>query len=191
MQITGGRVAVALCVVGSVALFSYAAQSASSAPDLPSREQRLSALQWLFDSLKQVGWDMSSPHAWRYSFTHSSKEPLERAGQLLESEGYEFVIIDFIAKPSAYDRDWWRLQVEKVEKHSVRSLDARVLALYRFAEDNGLHSFDGVEVGRPDHVVCAVVFTHASTQRSCRDKAHAGSWKTSGLISRRHPEFFH
>ncbi|MFX8929938.1 ribonuclease E inhibitor RraB, partial [Acinetobacter baumannii] len=41
---------------------------------------------------------------------------------------------------------WW-LHVERDERHSVDSLDARNRALHRFAETHGLEAYDGMDVG--------------------------------------------
>jgi hypothetical protein len=160
-------VALLLCMAVSIELSSPAAHAVTSPPDLPATEQRRQGFEWMFKGMKQAGWDMSAPIAWRYSFTNASKEALEKAGRLLETQGYDAVNIYVVEKKSAYDRDWWRLQVERTEKHSVRSLDRRVLILHHFAEDNGLRSFDGVEAVATDRAACSIVLTHASVRTTC------------------------
>jgi hypothetical protein len=109
-----------------------------------SREQ----LQEMFDSMSQKsGWDMSNDMVWGYFFTHSSRPPLEHAAQLLAARGYTFVDIYLADKESDDDPDLWWLHVERVETHTVSSLDARNRLLYRFADEQALDSYDGMDVG--------------------------------------------
>lgn len=109
-----------------------------------SREQ----LQQMFDSMSQKsGWDISKDMVWGYFFTHSSKPPLERAAQVLEAQGYTVVDIYLADKESASDPDLWWLHVERIETHTVSSLDARNQLLYRFADEQALDSYDGMDVG--------------------------------------------
>lgn len=109
-----------------------------------SREQ----LQQMFDSMSQKsGWDISKDMVWGYFFTHSSKPPLERAAQVLEAQGYTVVDIYLADKESASDPDLWWLHAERIETHTVSSLDARNQLLYRFADEQALDSYDGMDVG--------------------------------------------
>ena len=50
---------------------------------------------------------------------------------------------------------WW-LHVEKIEVHSVASLDARNQVLYRSADEQGLDAYDGMDVG-PVKRACSFV----------------------------------
>jgi hypothetical protein len=103
-------------------------------------------LQEMFDSMSDR-WDVSEPLLWGYFFTHSSRVPLEKAAKLLEASGYRFVEIHLGDKESATEPDEWWLHVEKVEVHSVDSLDRRNQEFYRLAESLGLDSYDGMDVG--------------------------------------------
>jgi hypothetical protein len=131
-------------LVVAIALTLAAAASDAQEQHMISREQ----LQEMFDSMSQTpGWDMSKDMLWGYFFTHSSKAPLERAAKLLAAEGYTVVDIYLADKESDNDPDLWWLHVEKVEKHTVASLDARNHLLYRFADEQHLDSYDGMDVG--------------------------------------------
>ena len=100
-------------------------------------------LEELFDEIaKSAGWDMSKPMLWGYFFTHTSRDVLEVAASELAKEGYRVVEI-------AEDDDeplFW-LHVERVEAHSVDSLFERNESFYRLAEELGLESYDGMDVG--------------------------------------------
>ena len=103
-------------------------------------------LQEMFDSMSGR-WDVSKPLLWGYFFTNSSREPLERVAKALEARGYRFVDIHLGEKDVSSDPDLWWLHVEKIEVHSVDSLDRRNHEFYRLAESLGLDSYDGMDVG--------------------------------------------
>lgn len=102
----------------------------------------------MFDSMSQdSSWDFSRPMVWGYFFTDSSKERLQAAKPALESQGYGFVDLYLAEKENPEDPDLWWLHVEKVEIHTPDSLDERNKVLYKFADEHGLESYDGMDVG--------------------------------------------
>lgn len=103
-------------------------------------------LQEMFDSMSGR-WDVSRPLLWGYFFTNPSREPLEKAANTLENRGYRFVDIHLGDKDVSTDPDVWWLHVEKIEVHSVDSLDRRNQEFYRLVESLGLDSYDGMDVG--------------------------------------------
>jgi len=96
---------------------------------------------------KDTKWDLSKPMLWGYFFTDGSKAKLEHAAPLLQKQGYHFVSIYLSDKEHPKDPDLWWLHVEKVEMHTPDSLDRRNKSLYQFAKDQGLRSYDGMDVG--------------------------------------------
>lgn len=96
---------------------------------------------------KDAKWDMSKPMLWGYFFTDSSREKLEKAAPVLESQGYRFVDIFLSDKEDPEEPDLWWLHVEKVEAHSVDTLHARNRDLYKFADKHDLECYDGMDVG--------------------------------------------
>ena len=132
----------ALVVVVSLSL--GAALSEAQEQQMISREQ----LQEMFDSMsRNPGWDTSKAMLWGYFFTHSSRPPLERAARLLAAQGYTVVDIYLADKESDSEPDLWWLHVERVEVHTVASLDARNQVLYRFAAEQALDAYGGMDVG--------------------------------------------
>jgi hypothetical protein len=133
----------ALLVFNAIVLWT-GVPHAQERKEVISREQ----LQEMFDSMTQKsGWDMSKDMVWGYFFTDALRPPLERAAQLLASQGYVVVDIYLADKESDRDPDLWWLHVEKVETHTVASLDARNHLLYQFADEQGLDTYDGMDVG--------------------------------------------
>ena len=102
-------------------------------------------LQQMFDDIaRNAGWDMSKPMLWGYFFTHATREPLERAADTLRADGYR--VVDLWQGDEEDEPLFW-LHVERVEAHSVESLYERNESFYRLAEDLGLESYDGMDVG--------------------------------------------
>ena len=105
-------------------------------------------LQAMFDSISEgTDWDMSSDMLWGYFFTDSEKSALEQAAPILDEMGYSVKSIYLSDKKSEDKPDLWWLHVEKIETHSVDSLNSTNLMFYEFAEKHGLDSYDGMDVG--------------------------------------------
>ena len=92
-------------------------------------------------------WDLTKPMLWGYFFTGLSNEKLERSAPLLLAQGYRLVDIYLADKEESNEADLWWLHVEKVEIHTVDSLHNRNIELYRFADEQGIDSYDGMDVG--------------------------------------------
>lgn len=106
-------------------------------------------LQAMFDDIAaNAGWDMSRPMLWGYFFTAMDRDPLEHASKLLVDQGYRIMEI-FQTDPEEEDPELWWLHVSRVEVHSVDSLHERNATFYRFAEEHGLESYDGMDVCPP------------------------------------------
>ena len=100
-------------------------------------------LEEMFDEIaRNAGWDMSKPMLWGYFFTHTTRDELEVAASTLAKEGYRIVEIS-----EDDDEPLFWLHVERVEAHSVDSLYERNQSFYRLAEELGLESYDGMDVG--------------------------------------------
>ncbi len=101
----------------------------------------------MFDNIRaKTDWDMSGDMLWGYFFTDVDPEKLTRAAAVLAERGYRFVDI-FPSEDDPTGLHW--LHVERVETHSVDSLLARNDELYDFADEFGLDSYDGMDVGPP------------------------------------------
>jgi hypothetical protein len=102
----------------------------------------------MFENIAETtDWDMSGPMLWGYFFTHGSKGTLERVAPILESQGYRLVDIHVGDKDSPEDPDLWWLHVERVETHTPDSLNDRNRLLYQFADEHGVDTYDGMDVG--------------------------------------------
>ncbi len=105
------------------------------------------SMEKMFAQMAQANIDTSRPLLWGYFFTNGQRPPLEMAAKDLSKLGYQVVKIYLSDKKNPTDPDKWWLHVERVEHHTVASLDARNIALEAFAKNRNLASYDGMDVG--------------------------------------------
>jgi hypothetical protein len=111
-----------------------------------SRDQ----LQSMFSQIQQnSNWDLTKPLLWGYFFVNPVRGPLDKAAPLLAAMGYRIVDISHVPNNANSRQDKWRLHVERIEIHTVDSLDARNRELNDFARANGIAFYDGMDVGSP------------------------------------------
>src|SRR5262245_4438604 len=103
-------------------------------------------LQEMFDDIAaKTDWDLDDEMVWGYFFTNSDRIDLELAATKLESEGYRYV--DLYQPEDGEDMPLYILHVERIETHDVDSLYERNTELEAFATENGLDTYDGMDVG--------------------------------------------
>lgn len=108
-----------------------------------TREQ----VEELFDAVREgATWSPDDVCLWGYFFTDRDRAKLASAGRVLEGLGYRVV---GILEPEEDDEDPDRffLHVEREERHTVDTLDRRNAELYLMADELGLESYDGMDVG--------------------------------------------
>ena len=103
-------------------------------------------IQTFFENLKDSDIDSNNQLIYGYFFTDPNATKLESASQDLVKLGYKFVDI-FEAEVEDDDEPFFYLHVEKVEKHSVDSLDKVNQTLYVLADKYELESYDGFAAG--------------------------------------------
>lgn len=117
-------------------------------PDVPGKNIYLEQLNEMFANIAEnTDWDTSGDMLWGYFFTHNEPTKLEKAKDILLSKGYSFVDIYLSDKDEQDEPDVFWLHIEKVETHSPNSLDERNNELYVFANEFGLDSYDGMDIG--------------------------------------------
>ncbi|WP_303830099.1 ribonuclease E inhibitor RraB [Asticcacaulis taihuensis] len=101
-------------------------------------------LEEMFRNIQtQTPWDLSGNMLWGYFFTAPDKEELEKIAAQLVTEGYRLVEI---RKLDSINNSY-QLHVERVETHSVDSLDKRNSALEEMAGHFTSVIYDGMDVG--------------------------------------------
>jgi hypothetical protein len=110
-------------------------------------------LEEMFSSIRAKGtWSIDAECCWDYFFTDTDRDKLVRAGEVLERDGFE--LVGFLEpNPDDDDQDTVFLQMRRIERHTVDSLEALNGRLYAFAESHGLASYDGMDVSPVDRAV--------------------------------------
>ena len=128
-----------LLAIGLVIAFAVSPAVAQGDERIPKK-----AIVELFDQLRtSVPWYEEGPMLWGYYFTDKKKAKLSEAGEVLAEQGYH--VVDIYRSGGI----WW-LQIEKVEFHTPDTLYERNAEFYDLAEEYGLLTYDGMDVGPLD-----------------------------------------
>jgi len=115
---------------------------------IPGKSIYIEQLEEMFSNIQSnTDWDTSGNMLWGYFFTHSEPTKLEKAKDILVAKGYRFVDIYLSDKDEPNEPDMFWLHLEKEETHSPQSLDETNNELYIFANEFGLDSYDGMDIG--------------------------------------------
>jgi len=99
-------------------------------------------LQPIFARLRQAGWNVDGPLRWSYFFAGKNSAALDEVRRALEAQGYLFVTI------SSHRNGVTLLQMDRIEAHTVASLDLRNREFYVLAARYPGVEYDGMEAGR-------------------------------------------
>ncbi|MCP4326585.1 MAG: ribonuclease E inhibitor RraB [Alteromonadales bacterium] len=120
--------------------------------EIPGKTITPESLVEMFQNIEnKTKWNMSGNMLWGYFFTHHEPKKLEQAASVLAKQGYKVVNIYLSDKEEPNEPDLYWLHVENIETHSPKSLDKRNDKLYIFANEFGLDSYDGMDVGPVTH----------------------------------------
>ena len=116
--------------------------------EVPGKTITPESLVEMFQNIeKNTEWNISGDLLWGYFFTHSEPKKLEEAASVLAKQGYTLVNVYLSDKEDPKEPDMYWLHVEKPETHTAKSLDERNDTFYIFANEFGLDSYDGMDVG--------------------------------------------
>ena len=105
------------------------------------------AVERMFASVPESPeWDLNSPMVWGYFFEGQNESTLEPLRVELERRGYQFV--GYLAPGRRNKLQTYFLHVERVESHSVESLDRRNQELTVLGNQFQAR-YDGMDVGPP------------------------------------------
>jgi hypothetical protein len=103
----------------------------------------LQKLEQMFSGMRaETNWNVDGDMLWGYFFTDPDPQKLARVAQHLERVGYRVVSIY-----ETDDKNTHVLHAERAETHSPQTLHARNLEFYQLADEFGLESYDGMDVG--------------------------------------------
>jgi uncharacterized protein YktB (UPF0637 family) len=136
-----------LIIVFLLSSFSLSAEN-KVMDNIPNKNITIEQLDELFKNIPNNDqWNLSKPLLWGYFFTDNDPNKLELVKPKLQSMGYKIVGIFQAEKEDESDADLFYLHIEKPEIHNSKSLDKRNDQFYIFAHQNGLDSYDGMDVG--------------------------------------------
>ncbi len=107
-------------------------------------EIALEMLEDMFRGMRDAKWNTAGPLLWGYFFTDPDPSKLRAVGEYLARQGYR--VADVFSRE---DGGTTFLHVEKIETHSPESLQARNAEFNAVAEQFGIESYDGMDVGQP------------------------------------------
>lgn len=106
------------------------------------------SIQQVFDDLDAQGeMDTMGPLLYGYFFTDADSNKLFEVSEELQNLGYKFVDIIEADLEDEDDDKFYYLHIEKVETHTIDSLDLINKEFYKFADKYNLESYDGFDVG--------------------------------------------
>lgn len=106
----------------------------------------LESLEEMFSSIRaKTKWNVDGDLLWGYFFTDHDPAKFSPLKKHLEGMGYRYVTI--LKPESGEGRGVYYLHVERVERHTPWSLHQRNQQLYRLAEQFGVETYDGMDVG--------------------------------------------
>jgi hypothetical protein len=113
---------------------------------VPGTKISLAELEEMFASMSaKTKWNLDGPMLWGYFFVAPDRSKLDLVSKRLTATGYRFV--EYL--PPDNENNAWMLHLERVERHTPKTLDARNDELYRVAHELGVE-YDGMDVGPPD-----------------------------------------
>jgi Regulator of ribonuclease activity B len=115
----------------------------SSAPCPLPHSITIAKLESMFKNMRSnTKWNVDGELLWGYFFNDPDPKKLQPVADELTAAGYTFVDIH-----QAKDGPIYFLHVEKVETHTLQSLNLRNQEFYRLAERRCIASYDGMDVG--------------------------------------------
>jgi hypothetical protein len=151
MNVASVLIVLTIIIAGCDARDSATTKPAETSNMSPKSHIPHAQLQQMFDGIRQkTKWNIDGNMLWGYFFTDTQTDRLKGAQRELEAKGYRFVDLyetERDGKPSGI----FMLHVEKVETHTVDSLDTRNGELDALAAKHRLKSYDGMDVGPVTH----------------------------------------
>lgn len=114
---------------------------------LPQLEEFFEATRQTYESGSST-WRVDDECRWSYFFVDTDREKLMPVATPLASQGYEFI---GTLEPEPDDvNPVFYLRMDRIQRHSPVSLNKLNRELYVIAEQFGVESYDGMDVGAVD-----------------------------------------
>ena len=112
-------------------------------------ESQLKEIKEIFEEARQEdNWNPDEPMLYTYYFVDTDVDKLERLGNHLQEEGYDFIdIFELGEEDTNKSTGEYLLHIDKVEVHTPESLAQRNAEFARLAEEFEVATYDGWEFG--------------------------------------------
>ena len=100
------------------------------------------------DAAREDNWNLSEPMLYSFYFVDEDAEKLDKLGEKLEADGYDFIgIYELGDEETDESTGEYLLHIDKVETHTPESLAQRNVEFARLAEEYEIKTYDGWEFG--------------------------------------------
>jgi regulator of RNase E activity RraB len=112
-------------------------------------ESQLEEIREIFNEAKQEdNWNLDEPHLFTYYFVDADVDKLEKLGNHLQSQGYDFIdVFELGDEETEKPTGEYLLHIDKEEVHTPESLATRNVEFSRLAEEFEVETYDGWEFG--------------------------------------------
>ncbi|MBC7798648.1 MAG: ribonuclease E inhibitor RraB [Pyrinomonadaceae bacterium] len=116
-----------------------------------NEESQIQGIKEIFDEASANGFPLTEEQLYSYYFVDKNEEKLEKLGENLEGQGYDFIgVFDLNDEENGEPTGDILLHVDKVETHTIESLAKRNVELSKLALQFEVEDYDGWEVGSLD-----------------------------------------
>ena len=112
-------------------------------------ESQLEGINELFNAAKtEDGWNLDEEMLFSYYFVDKAVDKLEKLGEYLDKEGYDFVdIFELGDEETNESTGEYLLHIDKAEIHTPESLAQRNVEFQTLADEYEIETYDGWEFG--------------------------------------------
>lgn len=112
-------------------------------------ESQLPGIREIFeDAKREDNWNLEEEMLYSYYFVDTDVDKLEKLGNHLEKEGYDFIdIFELGDEETDKSTGEYLLHIDKVEIHTPESLAALNVEFQKLADEYEIATYDGWEFG--------------------------------------------
>lgn len=112
-------------------------------------ESQIAGIREIFDDAKREdNWNLDEPMLYSFYFVDEDAEKLDKLGEELEKDGYDFIGIYELGDDETEEATGeFLLHVDKTEVHTPESLAQRNVEFQKLADANEIKTYDGWEFG--------------------------------------------
>jgi regulator of RNase E activity RraB len=112
-------------------------------------ESQLEGIKEIFAEAKaEDNWNLEEPMLYTYYWVDTNVEKLEKLGNHLQEQGYDFVdVFELGDEDTNKSTGEYLLHIDKVEVHTPESLAERNVEFQKLADEYEIETYDGWEFG--------------------------------------------